>query len=658
MMTHIPVERKKMVRGILDLLLHIISTPQSSVTLLRALGAASHALEKVGATFFLEVVDKSAQDWGRMIFTLMNSTSLSVRTMAVDLTVSLFGGTFKEGGNMDEVALVFVTILPEVVAREIALYSIDGHIQSIDSIESSLWPMRRAIADIEDTDPIDDERVDAQLSPFLGQLCRACQAIIDGVLIELRLQGSQCMIVGTRINMMGNLSKKKGEHGVTLPLSWTFDADEESLYEASNFFIPETGPMQRLRWLLTLKSLHELKGQWVEAAEASILCAKTIAESIPHVKDVWRPSSFALWNDHQEAPWLSTIGMNNNALGNRQVMEFASSFLEQSSLCSLFAASPVESGGQPERPTISVLCKIITAVSKAAIDNYDKEGGIDSLAFTRLEQLLKIVMNFVEEHAILNFGNTARQPVRINKAHGAEQNAALRKMSATINELVTKLAERMLLLAEEEGVDETASWTSKTITSPRNTAISSMELNNHLFYVRMLLIGKKPKRFQESTTIPTFLDWETPYVCRVPKVAVLQAKKHLMADYDTQNSFENEICTAFAEPFLLAMREELPYESIEFYTEASVAESVDHDRENKTYLIVTLVHGEGGDISDRLSGNTFLQSKKFCFRNRTPIDSQNVSTFTEVTVAHRFPTTLSRQPTLITTEFISAAHLK
>mmetsp|Transcript_10502 Transcript_10502/g.10071 ORF Transcript_10502/g.10071 Transcript_10502/m.10071 type:complete len:97 (+) Transcript_10502:90-380(+) len=58
--------------------------------------------------------------------------------------------------------------------------------------------------------------------------------------------------------------------------------------------------------------------------------------------------------------------MNNNGLGNRQVMEFASFFLEQSSLRSLFAASIVESSGQPERPTISVLCKIITPVSKAA----------------------------------------------------------------------------------------------------------------------------------------------------------------------------------------------------------------------------------------------------------------------------------------------------
>jgi len=106
------------------------------------------------------------------------------------------------------------------------------------------------------------------------------------------------------------------------------------------------------------------------------------------------------------------------------------------------------------------------------------------------------------------------------------------------------------------------------------------------------------------------------------------------------------------------MQEELPGESIEFYTDTSLAESASHGRENVTYLIVTLVHGEGVDLSDRLSGNTYLQSKKFCFINRSPIESQNVSNFTEVTVAHKFPTTLSRQSTLITTEFVSTTHIK
>lgn len=43
-----------------------------------------------------------------------------------------------------------------------------------------------------------------------------------------------------------------------------------------------------------------MKGEWAEAAEDSILCAKTVAESIPHIKDVWRPARFVLWNDHQQ----------------------------------------------------------------------------------------------------------------------------------------------------------------------------------------------------------------------------------------------------------------------------------------------------------------------------------------------------------------------
>lgn len=58
--------------------------------------------------------------------------------------------------------------------------------------------------------------------------------------------------------------------------------------------------MQHHRRLFTLKSLHELKEEWAEAAEVSILCAKTVAESIPHIKDVWRPARFVLWNDHQQ----------------------------------------------------------------------------------------------------------------------------------------------------------------------------------------------------------------------------------------------------------------------------------------------------------------------------------------------------------------------
>ena len=56
---HSPPERRKVAHGIADLLLHVVTTPQSSVTLLRALGGASQALDKFGAGLFLEVLGDS-----------------------------------------------------------------------------------------------------------------------------------------------------------------------------------------------------------------------------------------------------------------------------------------------------------------------------------------------------------------------------------------------------------------------------------------------------------------------------------------------------------------------------------------------------------------------------------------------------------------------
>jgi len=90
-----PPEQKRMIQGILDLLMNILSTPQSSVTLLRTMGAASHALEKFGSVLFLEVIDDNLQHWARLILTFMNSTSMAVRSMAVDFVVSLLGSSFR-----------------------------------------------------------------------------------------------------------------------------------------------------------------------------------------------------------------------------------------------------------------------------------------------------------------------------------------------------------------------------------------------------------------------------------------------------------------------------------------------------------------------------------------------------------------------------------
>jgi hypothetical protein len=188
-----PREQKKMIQGILDLLLHVLTTPQSCVTHLRAVGGAIQALEKFGTAMFLEIAGGSLQHWIRVILSLMNSVALSVRSISVDFVVSLLGSAFDLLGNIDELALIFATLLPEVVAREIALNSVSGHVKNLEDVEKAVWPIRRSFADVEDTNPLDDDRVDPQLAPVLSVFCRACQAVIDGVLIEMRLQGDDCV---------------------------------------------------------------------------------------------------------------------------------------------------------------------------------------------------------------------------------------------------------------------------------------------------------------------------------------------------------------------------------------------------------------------------------------------------------------------------------
>ena len=84
--------------------------------------------------------------------------------------------------------------------------------------------MRRSFADLEDANPLDDDRIDPELSPVLRTFCRAAQAVMDGCLIELRLKKEKCVVVGTHVKVA----------------PWdthTYDADEESLVEAANFFL-------------------------------------------------------------------------------------------------------------------------------------------------------------------------------------------------------------------------------------------------------------------------------------------------------------------------------------------------------------------------------------------------------------------------------------
>lgn len=607
---------KSLTEGVLELLLQIISSPLSSVTLLRGLGAVSHVLDKVGAPLFLSAVGDRLQNFARMLLTLMNSISLSVRSMSVDLTVSLFGSIYREVGSIDEVSQIFVTVLPEVVSREIALYSANKQIASPECIEKCMWPLRRALADIDGSDPLDDDRVDANLQLFLRQFCRVSQAVIDGVFIELRLLGDECLIMGSKVNMTMGVTRTT-RFGRKIPLSWTFDADEESLFEVADFFSPETSPMQKLRWLMTLKRLHVYKEQFVEAAETLILCARTVADTIPHLQNIWRVSFYDEWRKM------------------KGVADFSDEFLEPSYFRNTLDTENYDSiSSTLPMPSISSLGKVLISVTEEAIKFYEKENRTVPLAYSRLQEVLRIVMTSVEHVVSTPLKNASRRTLRAHQ-HQIQEIAALRKVSATVNELVTKLAERMRLQPEDDN----------SISPFANMFASQERIHPGLVYVRVVLFGMKPGRFLESTTIPTFLGWEEPYICRVSEETVLRALKYVHGK-ESQNemSILYQICKAHADFLISSIKEDTRRLPVQFASEVP-DESILRDSE-KLFLVVTPV------AAAETNAHTAVQSKRFVIKKQAAV-SQGVERLTYISVAKPFPCALSRQPSLVTTEFVT-----
>lgn len=596
--------------GILDLLLHLLTTPQSSVTHLRAVGGALQALEEFGVDLFLEISGTNLQHWIRVILSLMNSTYLSVRSIAVDFVISLLGYTYEKHGDIDFVSIIFVSVLPEVAAREIALYSVSGHISTAEDMVRCLWPLRRSIADLEDSNPLDDDRVDPQLVPVLSVFCRTCQAIMDGVLVEMRLRGDKASVVGTRVSYSEDFDV-------------TFDADEESLFEAATFFVPETAPMQRIRWLLTLKSLHESKQKWVEAAETLYLCARTISDSMPHLKNVWRPSRFVLWSDSRRSLWLDTVGeeMGRPDRGNTEVMDFADDFLEPSQIF----GSPGKAfpSGKLQQPTVTLMSTMLIQVAKEAVELYLREEDMDELAHMRLESLLKAVMNVLEAHSSSvsqSFGGFLALGPSARKRHIGDE-AALRRVLASISGDMTKLAERLLLLVQSEASTPEASSSFSPSRDPRKR----FSIRPH--YVVVQLSGKKPPRFLESIGLPTFLEFNTPCICRLSRVGDL-------------STTPNKLCLEFAQPLLAALKKESSPGSVVLATEPP--NELAAEDESKTYLYVFPVDPTAS--TDTMSKSNALLSKSVHYRTK---DDQLI---VEMKVARTFPCALSRQRSLLTTE--------
>jgi len=646
-----PKEQKKLAQGVLDLLLHVLTVPQSAVTHLRTLGGAIQFLTKFGLEVFIQVVGDGLQHWLRIMLTLMNSISLAVRSISVDFLISLLGDLFKAEGNIDEVSIMMTTVLPEVIAREIALFSVSGLIQDEEEVESAVWPLRRSFADIEAANPLDDDRVDPQLVPSLGIFCRTCQAIIDGVLIEMRLKGDGLSVVGS------HLSASNGNSG------YTFDADEESLFEAASFFPAETAPLQKLRWLNSLKSLHESKGQWIEAAETLMLGAATISQALPHIRTFWRPSEFVLWHDDRRSLWLETIGKDEHQpdRGNVQVMEFAGSFLEPQSL---FGYQAKKQAGTRKlgRPTTTVMSDMLTACATDAVSNYLKEEGSEELAYSRLESLLRKVMAVIEENAPLTGGILIPLAARRRLA---EEDAALRKASAVLNSNLSTLAQRMSMASETP--EKKVQFKISPTAVPRG---SRGLLLRRRYYVRVMLSGEKSPRFAESTTIPTFLEWENDCVCRVPKAVVMKAMEGNSSG--AVQSLESRICSAFGKPLHEMLSKEIPKGQLIMRTSV-FEESADADHTGKTFLDIALVHVDPSSVDDDLVGGRrqlqqqqdTMESKRFFYRKAASsfaLSQQgvelsgllnNVATnMVELTVAHKFPCPLSRQRTVIASEIM------
>ena len=552
---HSLTERSNAIEAVIGLLLQTLTLPQSPVTQLRAIGAVLLVLER-DVKLFLDLVDADIEHWIRIMLSLMNSQTLCVRSIAVDFVVSLISGIFTLQGNVDSTTLMFGSILPEVIAREIGLYCVSGHIGTMEDVAMSVWPIRRAIADIGDSNPLDDDRIDPILATILSTFSRACQAIIDGVFIELRLRGDSLYIVGVKVEIE---PRSKA----------AFDADEESLFEAASFFRPEMAPIQKIRWLLSLKTLHLSRNQWIEASECLLLCATTICFSLPFLNDTWWPSRYELWSNG--GPFSFGFEAHGHVVcGNMEIMALAEDFLEPNGICAT------------QRPSIKMMCELLVRYTSDAIELSKKQSGFEAIYHGRLQSLVEALNDSVA--ALQNQPLTPKVSARMMKAEGEAAVYAVSKFLRT-----------------------------KTREMDARVRGNSSLVNR---FVAMRIHGKKPNRFEESTTIPTFLEWEKWCVCRIS-----------MNDIDS----ESIAVKSFVKPFVETLRDDNVHVMLRTNAD-DLATFVDP---NVTYIDVVQVK-----IVE--NGNSSLSLKHFVYQT----SSISEDAFYDIVVANDFPCPISRQRAL------------
>lgn len=528
----------------------ILSIDQSPVTFLRAIGGAMAIVES-NVDFFVQSNRANVENWVRILLVAMNSISLSVRSVAVDFTLSLLSGLFLKTGNVDSIFLMFTTLLPTVVTQEIRKSACGDSPQLV-------WPLRRSIADIEDASPEDDPRIDLQLTPSLRLFCRTCQAIIDGVIIEMQLAS------GTEDSNIA------------------FAADEESLYEAASFFMPESAPLQRIRWLLALCFLQKSKKHIIEAAEALMLVAQTVCNALPHLKKVWQ---------------ATTMQNGGDMFGKTVALSEPSCLLFQS----LFS--------KHVRPSVTTMCEMLTNAVDEAVSLYISEGGMEQLAYNRVEQSLKALMKVIDEHDKTRIaGNRNRAAALALRRQKAEEETNLRRAATMLSGAMNSLAEKLLDFAKAE--------------SPSGLPISSKRHRPE--YVLMHVHGIRPPGFYESTTVPVFLEWGKPCICRIP---------------GRPSDATDDSILKFAAPFVKELQAIVGISNLIVRTTSETEE-----RSDVTYLDV--FHIETVDSDPFHTNYASYSSKRFFYKVEGAI--------IETKVAQAFPCALSRQCALLTTQITLA----
>ena len=195
------------------------------------------------------------------------------------------------------------------------------------------------------------------------------------------------------------------------------------------------------------------------------------------------------------------------------------------------------------------------------------------------------------------------------KRHKSEAYAALRRVRVAICSKLSKIT--------DNGVGKTLAF--------------DMSKGAQI-YVLVILQGHRPYRFQESTAIPTFFEWDVPSICRVSKPALEAAARR--KQLHLKESWEECICQTFTMPLIQALRNDDINRKIVLRSRASMDTTTD---EAVTYITAMVVQKIGS-----------VKSRKYFVHHGHDY-------ITEYTVAHKFPHCLSRQRSLVTSKIKMAS---